>query len=100
MAADYSVYMLRCSDNSLYTGIALDVEKRLQEHRSGARGAKYVRGRQPLTLVFQRVAGDRAEASRCEHLIKKLPRAEKERLISGQLEFSELVSSAESVVGA
>ena len=81
----YSLYILRCGDGSLYTGIALDVARRLEEHRQGVRGAKYLRGRTPVELVFQQPAGDRAAAQRLEHRVKSLSRAEKEALIGGDL---------------
>ena len=82
---DYSLYILRCADGSLYTGIALDVARRLEEHRNGTRGAKYLRGRTPLELVFEQPAGDRAAAQRLEHRVKRLSRTEKEALIGGDL---------------
>lgn len=75
------VYMLRCSDGSLYTGITPDVQARLTKHRQGT-GAKYTRGRGPLTLVYTECCSDRATASRREYAIKQLPRPEKEKLIS------------------
>jgi predicted GIY-YIG superfamily endonuclease len=81
----YSLYILRCGDGSLYTGIALDVARRLEEHRKGVRGAKYLRGRTPVELVFEQPAGDRAAAQRLEHRVKSLSRAEKEALIGGDL---------------
>ncbi|HSN51658.1 MAG TPA: GIY-YIG nuclease family protein [Woeseiaceae bacterium] len=77
--------MLRCADGSFYTGIALDVARRLEEHASGIRGAKYLRGRTPLELVFEQAAGDRAAAQRLEHRVKRLSRIEKEALIGGDL---------------
>lgn len=83
-AAAYSVYMLRCADGSLYTGIATDVSRRLQEHQSSSRGAKYLRGRGPLMLEFQQVVGDRADASKVEYLLKNLAKADKEELVSGR----------------
>jgi putative endonuclease len=79
----FSLYILRCADGSLYTGIAADVEKRLAEHQSGPRGAKYLRGRQPLKLEFSQAIGDRALASRLEYRVKRLSRARKESLIAG-----------------
>jgi putative endonuclease len=82
---DYSLYILRCADGSLYTGIALDVARRLEEHRNGTRGAKYLRGRTPVELVFEQPAGDRAAAQRLEHRVKCLSRTEKEALIGGDL---------------
>lgn len=69
----------------MYTGIALDVARRLQEHERGIRGAKYLRGRVPLELVFEQPAGDRATAQRLEHRVKRLSRIDKEALIGGDL---------------
>ena len=80
----YSVYMLRCADGSLYTGIATDVSRRLQEHQSSSRGAKYLRGRGPFTLEFQQSVGDRGDASKVEYLLKNLAKLDKEELVSGR----------------
>ena len=91
--ARYSVYMLRCGDGSLYTGIATDVERRLEEHRSSPRGAKYLRGRGPLTLAYTEVVGDRGDASRVEHCLKSLAKAEKEALIAGRVSLSEVTAT-------
>ncbi len=76
----WSVYILRCADGTLYTGIAPDVEKRLQKHNEG-KGAKYTRGRTPVELVYQEPYPNRAEASKREYQIKQLSRAEKLDLI-------------------
>ena len=76
----YSVYLLRCRDGSLYTGIATDVERRIREHEHSARGAKFLRGKGPLTLVYQREIGDRSTATRIEIAIKQLPKADKSDL--------------------
>jgi putative endonuclease len=73
----YSVYLVRCHDGSLYTGIATDVARRISEHKDGAKGAKYLRGKGPLTLVYQQEIGDRSLASKIESRIKKLSSAEK-----------------------
>jgi putative endonuclease len=81
---DYTLYILRCSDGTLYTGIACDVPSRLDEHRSGARGAKYLRGRSPFALVFQRAVGDRSAAQRIEYYVKKLAKKDKLDLIAGR----------------
>ena len=79
----WSVYVIRCADGSLYTGITTDIERRLAEHRSGeGRGARYVRSRGPLELVLEREIGDRGAALRVEHRIKRLDRAEKEGLLT------------------
>jgi len=72
--------MLRCGDGSIYTGIATDVPRRISEHRQGSRGAKYLRGRGPLELVYQRSIGDRGIATKIEYRLKQLPRHEKENL--------------------
>ena len=74
------LYILRCKDDSLYTGITTDVEKRLEAHRSG-KGAKYTRGRSPLELVYKEECGDHSDALRREAEIKRLPREEKLKLI-------------------
>lgn len=77
------VYILRCGDGSLYTGIAVDVEARLAQHQAG-QGARYTRGRGPLTLVHQEAQTNRSEASRREAAIKRLTRREKLVLIQVQ----------------
>ena len=74
------VYMLRCGDGTLYTGVTDDVSRRLAAHRSG-KGAKYTRGRGPLELVYQEEVPDKSAALRREIEIKRLTRQEKERLI-------------------
>ena len=70
------VYMLRCKDDSLYTGWTNDLEHRLQMHATG-KGAKYTRGRGPLTLVYTEELADKESALRRERQIKALTRAEK-----------------------
>lgn len=89
-AARYSVYVLRCADGSLYTGIALDVDRRLRQHAAGRCGAKYLRGRQPFTLVFEAPIGDRSAASKAEHRLKRLSRADKLALIDGAASLADL----------
>ena len=77
------VYILRCADNSLYTGITLDVLKRLNEHNGIAKnGAKYTHARRPVALVYQEASNSRSEACKREYAIKSLSKAEKEALIS------------------
>lgn len=80
MENTWKLYILRCGDGSLYTGITTDVEKRLEVHRSG-KGAKYTRGRGPLTLVYHEECGTHSNALRRELEIKRLTREEKQRLI-------------------
>ena len=74
------VYMLRCGDGSLYTGSTTDVERRIREHQGGT-GARYTRSRPPVTLAYAEEAPDRSAAQRREAAIKKLPRAQKLKLI-------------------
>ena len=78
------VYILRCGDNTLYTGVTDDVDRRLAAHRAG-KGAKYTRGRGPLELVYTEEVPDKSAALRREHQIKNLSRSEKGRLIAEQL---------------
>lgn len=74
------LYIIKCRDGSLYTGISTDVKRRLAIHQDN-RGAKYLRGRGPLVLVFEKKIGSRALASQVENLVKKLPKHKKEQLI-------------------
>ena len=76
------VYILRCGDSTLYTGITDDIPRRLAAHRSG-KGAKYTRGRGPLELVYQEEVPDKSAALRREIAIKRLTRTKKEKLIEG-----------------
>ena len=78
----YYLYILRCGDGSLYTGITTVVERRLAVHRSG-KGAKYTRGRGPLTVVYREECGDKSAALRRELAVKALTREEKLALIEG-----------------
>ncbi len=80
--ASWWLYIIRCADDSLYTGITTDVRRRLQQHRAG-QGARYLKGRGPLTLVHQRPAGPRSEALRLEAQVKRLSKAQKEKLVQG-----------------
>jgi putative endonuclease len=77
----WHVYMLRCHDGTLYTGIAVDVERRLQTHERGA-GAKYTRSRRPLTLAYRERQPDRSSALKREAEIRRLGRAGKLALIA------------------
>ncbi|MDH5454626.1 MAG: GIY-YIG nuclease family protein [Gammaproteobacteria bacterium] len=89
-ASEFSLYIVRCANGALYTGIATDVGKRFAEHESGPRGAKFLRGRGPLQLVFSEVVGDRARATRLEYRVKQLKRTQKLALIDGRTVLSEL----------
>ncbi|MFA5517358.1 MAG: GIY-YIG nuclease family protein [Desulfuromonadales bacterium] len=79
--ANWRVYIILCSDNSLYTGITTDMERRFQQHLTG-RGARYFRGRQPVRVVYFEEGHSRSSAARREVRIKSMKRAEKDLLIS------------------
>ena len=80
MESSWDLYILRCGDGSLYTGITTDVEKRLEVHRSG-KGAKYTRGRGPLALVYRERCGSHSDALKRERQIKAMSREEKLRMV-------------------
>ena len=80
MEKSWYLYILRCRDGSLYTGITTDVQTRLEAHRAG-KGAKYTRGRGPLELVYSENCGDHSTALKREFQVKALSRAEKMKLI-------------------
>ncbi len=77
---DWAVYILRCGDGSLYTGIAKDVRARVKQHSEG-RGATYTRTRLPVKLVYQQEGLTRSEALIREAQIKAMPRSKKEETI-------------------
>ena len=91
----WSVYLVRCKDDSLYAGVALDVDRRLEEHREGKRGAKYLRGRAPLELVLRRELGDRSLALKVELRIKKLSRKAKKNLIENPEMIDEIAQACQ-----
>ncbi len=90
-ATPFSLYILRCADGALYTGIATDVARRFAEHACGSRGAKSLRGKGPLKLVFEEAVGNRSLALQLEHRVKRLPRARKLRLIAGSDRLLDLI---------
>lgn len=82
---DYYVYMLRCEDGSLYTGITTDPERRFEEHaRGGGKAAKYTRAHKAVRLEAVWAAPGKPEALRLERMIKKLPKSRKEELARGK----------------
>lgn len=85
---NFYVYMLRCSDGTLYTGYTDDPERRLRVHNAG-KGAKYTRSRRPVELVYQETLEDKSAALRREREIKRLNRAQKLNLIAAQSKESE-----------
>ena len=78
---EWWVYIVACSDESLYTGITNDRERRIAEHNDSKKGAKYTRNRRPVDLVYSKMLPNRSAASKREYEIKKLSRADKLKLI-------------------
>lgn len=80
--SEWYLYMVRCRDGSLYTGISTNVGRRFAEHEGKYdAGSKYMKGKGPLSLVFEKKVGSKRLASKVESKIKKLPKGKKERLI-------------------
>ncbi|HSC75883.1 MAG TPA: GIY-YIG nuclease family protein [Pseudomonadales bacterium] len=79
------VYIIRCADGTLYTGITTDLVRREQEHNSEKKGARYTRSRRPVALVYSEEAADRSEASKREYAIKQLPLGGKMALVGAPL---------------
>lgn len=90
------LYLLRCSDGTIYTGISNNVEKRLAAHRSG-RGARYLRGRAPLALARKVRVGSRSDALKVERQVKRMSPARKEKLIAGKIRLKDLIKKKTSV---
>jgi len=77
----YYLYILRCKDKTLYSGITVDLDRRVAEHNSSKLGARYTRARRPVKLVYSKKYRNRSTASKAEANINKLSRHEKLRLI-------------------
>lgn len=84
----YSLYILKCADNTLYTGITTDLDRRVKEHNTSRSGAKYTGARRPIKLVYSKKFANRSKAQKEEWKIKKLSRAEKLKLIWKSLRSS------------
>ena len=87
----WSLYLVRTRDGALYTGIALDVDRRVAEHEAGTRGAKSLRGRGPLELVYRAGIGDRGLTQGLEHRVKRLTKAAKEQLVRSAPSADQLI---------
>ena len=85
MENKWHLYILRCKDGTLYTGITTDIDKRLAAHQTG-KGAKYTRGRSPLELVYREECGSHSDALKREWLVKGLSREKKQRMIQNFLD--------------
>lgn len=79
--SDWFVYILRCRDNTLYTGITTALERRVDEHNSSPKGAKYTKARRPVELLYSEKCSDKSSASKREIAIKKLSKIKKIELI-------------------
>ena len=96
-STEWCVYLVRCRDKSLYTGIATNVPRRFAEHaRAGSRSSRYLRGKGPLQLVYVRVIGGRQLALRVESRVKRLPKSQKEALVKQRLMIDGLIELARS----
>ena len=87
----WNIYILRCNDDTLYIGITNNIERRLKEHASGKRGAKYLKGRQPFSLVFSHQIQEKGQALKLEHHLKKLPKDKKEYFLSNPNELRDFI---------
>ncbi len=90
--AEWFVYMIRCRDRSLYTGITTDLARRTAEHAGSGKGAKALRGKCPLTLVWSMKTVGRSQASRIERTIKRMSKDDKEKLIQTSAVIDDLSS--------
>ena len=94
---DWYLYLVRCRDGSLYTGITTDVARRFTQHQGDSdTGAKYLRGREPLVLMFQKKLGGRSLALGVESKVKKLSKARKEELIRDDTRIDEIIKQVGS----
>ena len=78
----YYVYIVQCADDTLYTGITRELDRRIEEHNSSPKGAKYTKARRPVKLVYHDSCADRSEASKREYAIKKMNKKMKQDLIA------------------
>ena len=87
------LYIIQCCDKSFYTGITIDVARRFEAHcGKGHAGAKYVRTRRPLKLVYQTKIGNQSLAMKVERKVKGLPKSKKEMLVAGALDIKAIIS--------
>lgn len=93
MKDDWCVYVLRCSDQTLYTGVTNNIEKRLKAHNSSSAGAKYTKARRPVALVYQEKSLTRGDALRRESVLRKLPRSTKLELIKAKADSEDRVET-------
>ena len=87
----WNIYILRCNDDSLCIGITNDLVRRQREHASGKRGAKYLKGKQPFSLVFSHEIQEKGRALKLEYHLKKLPKDKKEYFLSNPNELRDFI---------
>jgi putative endonuclease len=80
-SSSWHLYILRCSDNSFYTGISTNVKRRFKEHCESPKGAKYTRSHHPVKIVYRKKIGTQGDALKIERLVKRLSKEQKERLV-------------------
>ena len=91
--ADWWLYIIRTQKGHLYTGITTNVERRFLEHQQGKIGAKYLRSKGPLTLVYQAEIGGRSLTAKVEYAIKALSKSRKEAIVAQQLTRNDLLAT-------
>lgn len=82
MNSQWYTYMVRCNDNSLYTGVTTNLQRRVDEHNGTKKGAKYTKNRQPVVLVYYQMQTSRSTACQYEYKLKQLSKLEKEFIVS------------------
>ena len=88
---NWFLYLIRCKNGKLYTGITTDVERRFEEHESSdKKGSKYLRGKAPLKLVMKKKIGNKSMALRIEAKVKKLSKIKKELLVDGKIKIRDI----------
>ena len=88
---NWFLYLIRCRNGRLYTGITTDVERRFAEHKSNdKKGSKYLRGKAPLTLVMQKKIGNKSMALKIEEKVKNLSKIKKEMSVDGKIKIREI----------
>lgn len=93
IVGEWSVYLIRTAADQLYCGVTTDVERRFNEHVSTKRGAKFLKGKGPLQLVWSECVGDKRLAMQLEYRIKRLSKRSKEQLVARRLDVFSLVKS-------
>ncbi|CAG37449.1 GIY-YIG nuclease family protein [Desulfotalea psychrophila] len=94
------VYIVQCADGTLYTGITTNIARRITEHNSSAKGARYTRSRRPVMLVYRETCRDRSEASKREYAIKQLSPTRKRTLVkASEKGFSAIYFPSYSIKG-